>query len=77
MARLLIVLIAAITLAVPAPVWAQTSAEAARERAQEARQRAGALDTVVTFDARGTLRVSCPGGDVIVTGADRLSLIHI
>lgn len=71
MARLLIVLIAAITLAVPAPVWAQTSAEAARERAQEARQRAGTLDTVVTFDARGSLRVSCPGGDVIVTGADR------
>jgi len=70
MARLLIVLIAAITLAVPAPVWAQASAEAARERAQEARQRAGALDTVVTFDARGTFSVNCPGGDVIVTGAD-------
>ena len=71
MARLLIVLIAAITLAVPAPVWAQASAEAARERAQEARQRAGALDTVVTFDARGTFSVNCPGGDVIVTGADK------
>jgi hypothetical protein len=104
MLRPLIVLIAAITLAAPAPGRAQ-SAEArerareaeqarlekaqeardrARERAQERaerdrereqerqeRERAGALDTVVAFDARGSLSVSCPGGTVIVTGGER------
>jgi DUF4097 and DUF4098 domain-containing protein YvlB len=59
-------------------------AEQLRERAEEARERnrereesrrernvAGALDTTVTFDARGTLSVSCAGGDVVVTGTDR------
>ena len=91
MARLLIVIVAAITLAVPAPASAQTSAERAQEarqraaeRAQERaardreraferqeRERAGALDTVVIFDARGTLSVNCPGGAVLVTGADK------
>ena len=92
---LIIVFVAAIALAVPAPASAQTSAERAQdarqraaeraqERAQERaerdreraierreRERAGALDTVVLFDARGTLSVNCAGGTVIVTGAER------
>jgi DUF4097 and DUF4098 domain-containing protein YvlB len=44
-----------------------------REREQERRQRemAGSLDTTVTFDARGTISVTCPQGAVIVTGSDR------
>jgi DUF4097 and DUF4098 domain-containing protein YvlB len=44
-----------------------------REREAERRERdsAGSLDTTVTFDARGTLTVSCPGGTVSVTGTDR------
>jgi DUF4097 and DUF4098 domain-containing protein YvlB len=44
-----------------------------REREQERRQRdmAGSLDTTVTFDARGSVIVTCPQGAVIVTGADR------
>jgi DUF4097 and DUF4098 domain-containing protein YvlB len=41
-----------------------------RERARE-RDSAGSLDTTVTFDARGTVSVSCPGGAVVVTGSDR------
>ena len=52
---------------------AQERAERDRERARERleRERPGALDTVVTFDARGTLNVSCPGGTVIVSGAEK------
>jgi DUF4097 and DUF4098 domain-containing protein YvlB len=48
-----------------------------REREQERRERelAGALDTTVTFDARGTVNVSCPGGDVVVTGTDRNQIV--
>ncbi|MDB4891391.1 MAG: hypothetical protein JWL61_3246 [Gemmatimonadetes bacterium] len=42
-----------------------------RQREREERDKAGALDTVVVFDARGSVSVSCPGGAVIVTGADR------
>lgn len=44
-----------------------------RERELERRGRTGSsvLDTTVTFAAQGTLSVSCPGGDVIVTGTDR------
>jgi DUF4097 and DUF4098 domain-containing protein YvlB len=44
-----------------------------REREQERRLRdaAGALDTTVSFDARGTITVTCPQGAVIVTGSDR------
>ena len=47
------------------------AAERARDRAERDRDRkrerdAGSLDTVVTFDARGTVSVSCPGGAVIV-----------
>ena len=42
-----------------------------REAEREERNRSGALDTTVTFDARGSLTVSCPGGSVIVTGSDR------
>lgn len=58
----------------------ERAAERARERAErdrerlsdrEERDRAGALDTVVVFDAKGTVSVSCPGGAVIVTGADK------
>lgn len=44
-----------------------------RERDQE-RERlraASSLDTTVTFDARGTVNVSCPGGEVVVTASDR------
>ena len=45
-------------------------AERARERNQERRERelAGALDTVVAFDAHGTLTVTCTGGAVVVRG---------
>lgn len=52
---------------------AQERAERDRDRAQQRREReqAGSLDTVVTFDARGSLNVTCPGGSVVVTGADR------
>jgi DUF4097 and DUF4098 domain-containing protein YvlB len=48
-------------------------AERDRDRERERRERdaAGALDTVVAFDARGTVTVGCAGGDVIVTGTDR------
>ncbi|HEY2026475.1 MAG TPA: DUF4097 family beta strand repeat-containing protein [Gemmatimonadaceae bacterium] len=51
----------------------QEQAERAREREEQRRERerAGSLDTTVAFDARGAVTVSCPGGDVIVTGSDR------
>ena len=39
-----------------------------REREREMRDAAGSLDTVVAFDARGTVIVNCPDGDVVVTG---------
>ena len=44
-----------------------------REREQERRLRdaAGALDTTVAFDTRGTITVTCPQGAVIVIGSDR------
>jgi DUF4097 and DUF4098 domain-containing protein YvlB len=56
---------------------ARERAERDREREQERRERelAGALDTTVTFDARGTVNVSCPGGDVVVTGTDRNQIV--
>ena len=56
---------------------AEARAERDREREQERRERdlAGALDTTVTFDARGTVNVSCPGGDVVVTGTDRNQIV--
>lgn len=52
---------------------AQERAERDRDRAQERREReqSGSLDTVVTFDAHGSLSVTCPGGTVVVAGADR------
>ncbi|MDQ2666933.1 MAG: DUF4097 family beta strand repeat-containing protein, partial [Gemmatimonadota bacterium] len=59
---------------------ANARAERARDRAEQTREReaerqerdrAGSLDTVVTFDARGALTVSCPGGEVTVTASDR------
>ena len=43
----------------------------ARERQRRERDAAGALDTTVAFDARGTVIVTCPGGAVIVSGSDR------
>ena len=46
-----------------------------REEARRERELAGALDTTVTFDARGTVNVSCPGGDVVVTGSDRNQIV--
>lgn len=42
-----------------------------RDRDRRERDAAGSLDTVVTFDARGTVSVSCPGGAVVVTSGDR------
>ncbi|HKP15326.1 MAG TPA: DUF4097 family beta strand repeat-containing protein [Gemmatimonadaceae bacterium] len=56
---------------------AEERREREREREQERREReiAGALDTTVTFDARGTVNVSCPGGDVVVTGTDRNQIV--
>ena len=52
---------------------AEEARERIRERAEERRERdrSGALDTTVTFDAKGSLTVGCAGGDVIVTGTDR------
>jgi DUF4097 and DUF4098 domain-containing protein YvlB len=66
----------------------QEKAQEARDRAQEARDRvrrdreaerstrdaAGVLDTVVAFDARGSVTVSCPRGAVVVTTADRAEI---
>lgn len=48
-------------------------ADRAREKEAERRERekATSLDTVVAFDARGIVSVSCPGGAVIVTGSDK------
>jgi DUF4097 and DUF4098 domain-containing protein YvlB len=56
---------------------AEARAERDRERERDRRERenAGALDTTVTFDARGTVSVSCPGGDVVVTGSDRNQIV--
>ena len=56
---------------------ARERADRDREREQERRERelAGVLDTTVTFDARGTVTVSCPGGDVVVTGTDRNQIV--
>jgi DUF4097 and DUF4098 domain-containing protein YvlB len=48
-----------------------------RDREQERRDRerernaAGALDTTVMFDAKGSVTITCPGGAVVVTAADR------
>ena len=49
--------------------------EREQERRERARESAGVLDTTVTFDARGTVNVSCPGGDVVVTGTDRNQIV--
>ena len=56
---------------------AEERAERAREREEERRERdsAGSLDTTVAFDARGTVNVSCAGGDVVVTGTDRNQIV--
>lgn len=42
-----------------------------RERDRGLRDAAGSLDTVVAFDARGTVIVNCPDGDIIVTAGSR------
>jgi DUF4097 and DUF4098 domain-containing protein YvlB len=39
-----------------------------RDREQKLRDAAGSLDTAVAFDARGTVILNCPDGDIIVTG---------
>jgi len=58
---------------------AEERAEREREKVEERRERereaAGALDTTVTFDARGSVNISCPGGDVKVTGTDRNQIV--
>lgn len=56
---------------------ARERAERDRDREQERRERelAGVLDTTVTFDARGTVTVSCPGGDVVITATDRNQIV--
>jgi len=58
---------------------AQERAEREREKMQERRERereaAAALDTTVAFDARGTVNISCPGGDVKVTGTERNQIV--
>ena len=56
---------------------ARDRAERDRDREEERREReiASALDTTVAFDARGTVTVSCPGGDVVVTGTDRNQIV--
>lgn len=42
-----------------------------RERERRERDATGSLDTTVVFDAKGTVSVNCPGGEVIVTASDR------
>jgi DUF4097 and DUF4098 domain-containing protein YvlB len=42
-----------------------------REQERQRREAASSLDTTVTFDGHGTVSVNCPGGAVIVVGADR------
>lgn len=37
-------------------------------RQRQFRDAAGSLDTTVTFDARGTVIVNCPNGDIVVSG---------
>lgn len=54
---------------------AEEARERARDRAEELREAASALDTTVTFDARGTVNVECPGGDIEVTGTDRNQIV--
>jgi DUF4097 and DUF4098 domain-containing protein YvlB len=51
----------------------QEKRDRARERERERRERdnAGSLDTVVAFDARGTITVTCQQGAVIVSGSDK------
>jgi DUF4097 and DUF4098 domain-containing protein YvlB len=54
---------------------AEEARERARDRAEELREAASVLDTTVTFDARGTVNVECPGGDIEVTGTDRDQIV--
>jgi DUF4097 and DUF4098 domain-containing protein YvlB len=58
---------------------AQERAEREREKMEERRERereaASALDTTVAFDARGSVNIACPGGDVKVTGTDRNQIV--
>ena len=42
-----------------------------RDRERHEREKSGSLDTVVVFDAKGSVSVTCPGGAVIIVGADR------
>ena len=47
---------------------AREAARQQRERERRVRDAAGSLDTVVAFDARGSVILNCPDGDIIVTG---------
>ncbi len=53
--------------------WASERAERDRDRERERRERenAGSLDTVVVFTAQGSVSVTCPGGAVIIVGAEK------
>jgi DUF4097 and DUF4098 domain-containing protein YvlB len=54
---------------------AEREREKMEKRREHEREAASALDTTVTFDARGALSISCPGGDVRVTGTDRNQIV--
>ena len=43
----------------------------ARDQERRVRDAAGSLDTIVAFDARGSITVNCPQGAVIVTSSER------
>lgn len=47
---------------------AREQMRAERDRQRQMRDAAGSLDTTVTFDARGTVIVNCPNGDIVVSG---------
>lgn len=47
---------------------AREQMRAERDRQRELRDAAGSLDTTVAFDARGTVIVNCPDGDIVVSG---------
>jgi DUF4097 and DUF4098 domain-containing protein YvlB len=47
---------------------AREQSRAERDHQRELLDAAGSLDTTVTFDARGTVIVNCPDGDIVVSG---------
>jgi DUF4097 and DUF4098 domain-containing protein YvlB len=79
----------AIPVAIPTSIRAQGQVDRDRARAERERLRdeamarreggrwgSGTLDTVVAFDARGAVTITCPAGDVVVTTGDRAE-IHV